>query len=153
MTRPPLEFQFDAEKLILRMSATVPGERAAITPVVDRIMAIARELGCAKGKEDQIELVLQEALANAVVHGCKKDPSKQVRICVGCDQSRGMVIVVRDPGGGFDPSQIPSPIKGENVYSDHGRGIFLINRLMDDVSFKRGGTEIWMRKSGDVPPA
>ena len=56
-----------------------------------------------------------------------------------------MVIVVRDPGGGFDPGKIPSPIKGENVYSDHGRGIFLINRLMDDVEYRGGGTEIWMR--------
>ena len=59
---------------------------------------------------------------------------------------RGMLIIVRDPGSGFDPGDIPSPIKGENVFSDHGRGIFLINQLMDDVEYRSGGTEIWMRK-------
>jgi len=139
--------EFDAQALVLGLDMTVTAEVKSITPAVKRIMEMAREMSCASGKEFEIELAVQEALANAVIHGCKEDPAKQVRIWVGCDQSRGMVIVVRDPGGGFDPGQIPSPIKGENVYSDHGRGIFLINRLMDDVSFKRGGTEIWMRKS------
>jgi anti-sigma regulatory factor (Ser/Thr protein kinase) len=35
---------------------------------------------------------------------------------------------------------------GENIYSDHGRGIFLINQLMDDVKFRKNGTEIRMIK-------
>ena len=35
---------------------------------------------------------------------------------------------------------------GEQIYEDHGRGIFLINRLMDEVRFRAKGTEIWMRK-------
>ena len=57
-----------------------------------------------------------------------------------------MLIVVRDPGEGFDPASIPSPIEGERLYLSHGRGIFLINQLMDSVKFQRGGTEIHMRK-------
>ena len=63
-----------------------------------------------------------------------------------CDHSRGILIVVRDPGAGFDVNAIPSPVMGERVFSGHGRGIFLINQLMDEVCFKRGGTEIHMRK-------
>ena len=57
-----------------------------------------------------------------------------------------MLIVVRDPGDGFDPASVPSPIVGERIYMSHGRGIFLINELMDSVQFARGGTEIHMRK-------
>ncbi|MGH7418698.1 MAG: superoxide dismutase family protein, partial [Candidatus Rokuibacteriota bacterium] len=30
------------------------------------------------------------------------------------------------------------------VYSDHGRGLYLIKQLMDDVRFERGGSEIHM---------
>ncbi len=56
------------------------------------------------------------------------------------------IMVVRDLGPGFDSASIPSPIRGEQVYSSHGRGIFLINELMDEVHFDRGGTEIRMRK-------
>ena len=57
-----------------------------------------------------------------------------------------MIIVVRDPGEGFNPESVPSPVVGKNIYADSGRGIFLINQLMDEVRFERGGTEIWMRK-------
>jgi len=57
-----------------------------------------------------------------------------------------MLIVVRDPGTGFNPGEIPNPLRGESVYSDHGRGIFLINQLMDEVKFLKNGTEIHMIK-------
>jgi len=53
---------------------------------------------------------------------------------------------VRDPGPGFDPRDIPSPTVGQNVFRSHGRGIYLINQLMDEVSFDKGGTEIRMLK-------
>ncbi len=36
---------------------------------------------------------------------------------------------------------------GKNIYWQHGRGIYFINLLMDEVRFERGGTEIHMRKS------
>jgi serine/threonine-protein kinase RsbW len=58
-----------------------------------------------------------------------------------------MLIVVRDPGEGFNPQSVPSPVMGQNVFSEHGRGIFLINQLMDEVRFERGGTEIHMKKA------
>jgi serine/threonine-protein kinase RsbW len=69
-----------------------------------------------------------------------------VEFCVAIDNDRGLLIVVRDQGEGFDPSAISEPVVGQNLYSDHGRGIFLINQLMDEVKFERGGTEIRMRK-------
>ena len=138
--------EFDAETLILRLNMTIPGETQAVTPVVDRIMTLVRDMGCAEGVEHEIELAVQEAIANAVVHGCEGDPERSVQVTVGCDQDRGMIIMVRDPGTGFDPESIPSPLVGENLYASHGRGIYLINQLMDEVRFEKGGTEIWMRK-------
>ena len=57
-----------------------------------------------------------------------------------------MIIVVRDPGTGFDPAEIPSPLQGRRLYAESGRGIYLINELMDEVRFEEGGTEIWMVK-------
>jgi len=138
--------EFNTETLILRLNMTVPGDKDAITPVVERIMAVVRDMGCAEGKEHQVELSVQEALANAVVHGCGGDPQRSVQVSVGCDEDRGMIIMVRDPGSGFDPDKIPSPLSGENLYASHGRGIYLINQLMDEVRYEKGGTEIWMRK-------
>lgn len=138
--------EFDEATLVSRLDVTVPGEVGAVAPAVERIMGIVREMGCAAGKEFEIELALAEALANAVEHGCAGDPSKHAQVCVGCDPERGLLIVVRDPGPGFDPSQVPSPVVGDRLFETGGRGIFLINQLMDDVRYERGGTEIRLRK-------
>ena len=131
---------------MIRIDVTLNADPTAISPVVEGIMEMARKLECASGKEFEIETALREALANAIVHGCKQDPTKKVQCCVRCDEESGMVIVVRDPGSGFDPVAVPDPLKDDNVFSNHGRGIYLINQLMDEVKFERNGTEIHMRK-------
>ena len=140
------EYDFDPEKLNLRVRVTLAADRKAVDPVVEQVMDAVREMKCVNGKEDAIELALQEALANAVVHGAKEDPNKIVECLVACDEQRGVLIIVRDPGEGFDPKGIPSCTMGENLYSNHGRGIFLINQLMDEVKFRKNGTEIHMVK-------
>ena len=133
---------FDSEKLVMKLKVAMAAERSAVDPVVQNIMEVVRGMQCAVGKEDDIEL----ALANAVVHGAKEDPSKVVECIVACDEERGMLIMVRDPGPGFDPAAIPNPCEGKNIFSSHGRGIFLINQLMDEVAFHKNGTEIHMIK-------
>jgi serine/threonine-protein kinase RsbW len=138
--------EFDGDQLVKRFEATIPGTVDAIPPVVEKIMAVVNEMECAAGNEFEIEVSINEALANAVEHGCKHDPRKEVGVLVECDPAHGMLIVVRDPGSGFDPATVPSPVVGQQVYEDHGRGIYLIDQLMDEVRYERGGTEIWMRK-------
>ncbi len=137
---------FDSTKLALKLSVTLSADRNAIDSVVQSIMKVVREMKCASGREDAIELALSEALANAVVHGAGSDPAKLVECDVACDEERGMLIVVRDPGPGFDASRLPDPCRGENIFSTHGRGIYLINQLMDEVRFHKNGTEIHMIK-------
>jgi serine/threonine-protein kinase RsbW len=140
------EYDFDPEKLEVRVRVTLAADRKSVDPVVEQVMEAVRQMKCADGEEDAIELSLQEALANAVVHGAKEDPSKIIECLVACDEQRGILIIVRDPGPGFDPNAIPSCTMGENLFSNHGRGIFLINQLMDEVKFHKNGTEIHMVK-------
>lgn len=109
-------------------------------------MELADEMGCSRGKEFEIELALREALVNAIVHGCRKDPEKSVQLSAWCDRLRGMLLVVRDPGPGFDIGSLPNPVVGDNIFSQGGRGIYLINRLMDEVRIMGRGTEIRMLK-------
>ena len=137
--------EFNSDKQILQLKLTIPANVKEIAPVLEKVMWVLGEIKCAEGKEFEIELSLQEALANAIVHGCKEDPRKEVEFVVACDENKVMLIVVRDPGEGFDPTKIPSPLVGQCLYSEHGRGVFLINQLMEDVRFERGGTEIHMR--------
>jgi serine/threonine-protein kinase RsbW len=144
--KPLPRCSFDSNKLLPKFEIIFGASLDAVTAVIDRIMGLVREMSCAAGKEFEIETSLREALVNAVVHGCKSDPGKKIQCCVACEEARGLLIVVRDPGPGFDPASLPSPIIGQNLFSSHGRGIYMINQLMDEVSFQKGGTEIHMRK-------
>ena len=146
MSEPTRRCELDAAQMVVRVQKEVPGHVEAIAPVVEEIMEVIQQQGCAADSEFEIEVSLYEALANAVEHGCGHDPEKRVEVIVACDEHKGMVIVVRDPGPGFNPESVPSPVVGENIYADGGRGIFLINQLMDEVRFEKNGTEIWMIK-------
>jgi len=142
----PQVFEFIPGTIKLRIDISMAAEIQSISPVVHGIVAMAAQIQTLHGKEMEIETALREALANAITHGCGCDPSKNIFCCVALDDDHGILIVVRDPGDGYDPLAIPSPLQGENIYSNHGRGIYLINQLMDEVHIRRNGTEIVMRK-------
>jgi len=142
---PPV-CEFNIPNLTLKVDELILSEVAAISPVVDKLMRLIKESTCAPGQEFAVETALRAALANAILHGNRQDLRKKVRICCACQAGRGILIVVRDEGKGFHPARVPNPLMGRNIYSEHGRGIYLINLLMDEVRFERGGTEIHMRK-------
>jgi serine/threonine-protein kinase RsbW len=133
--------------LKLEIDVLLESNVKAINPAIQKLMRILRKTCCAAEHEFAVETALREALANAIVHGNRMDPAKKVQLCCGCDASGAVVIIVKDEGEGFDPGGVPSPLSGESVDADHGRGIFLIHQLMDDVCFEGNGREIRMRKN------
>ena len=130
----------------IRLELSLRSEVGAISPFVDTLMHLIRKCKWVAGNEEDIEIALREALANAVIHGNHEDPGKQVY--VGCRGGTDEVsIVIRDEGQGFDSGDVPDPTAPENIKSSHGRGIYLMKTLMDEVCFERGGTVVYMRKS------
>jgi serine/threonine-protein kinase RsbW len=125
----------------------MPSEIKAISPLVDRLMRLIEGSRCVAGEEPAVELALREALHNAVVHGNRMDHEKLVQVFCRCELEKGICVVVKDQGQGFDPSAVPDPTAPENIGADHGRGIWLMKSAMDEVSFERGGTEVHMRKA------
>lgn len=93
-----------------------------------------------------IELALDEALTNAVRHGCRSDPTKEIQCLVSFDEAGDILVVVRDPGSGFDPASVPDPLEPDNLLKPGGRGVFLINQLMDSVEFSDEGRQVSMRR-------
>jgi serine/threonine-protein kinase RsbW len=128
------------------LDVSVAADSEAIATVTDAISETLTKLEVPEQKRWEVALAVQEALANAVVHGCDNDPSKQVRCQLQSDPGGRIVIIVTDPGPGFSPDLLSNPKQGENLYTDHGRGVYLIRQLMDEVQFERGGTEIRMWK-------
>jgi anti-sigma regulatory factor (Ser/Thr protein kinase) len=134
-----------------QVQAWMPSEIKAVGPLVQRLMRLIEGSHCVAGEEPAVELALEEALANAAVHGNRMDPEKLVQVLCRCDR-KGISIVVKDRGQGFDPNTVPDPLSPENLSADHGRGIWLIRAAMDKVSFENRGTEVHMRKAQTHQP-
>ena len=131
----------------LEVHTWVRSEIGLISPLVDWLTGLIAGSRCVFGEEEFVELALREALSNAMLHGNRLDARKLVHVRCCCESSKGVFIVVRDQGNGFDPSKVPDPLAVENLNSEHGRGIHLMNLAMDEVSFERQGTEVRMRKA------
>jgi serine/threonine-protein kinase RsbW len=124
----------------------MPSEVQAISSLVDRLIRLIAESRCVSGDELSVEIALREALNNAVLHGNRLDPAKLVHVYCRCELSRGLFVVVKDQGRGFDPDAIPNPLATENLGAENGRGILLMRSQMDEVSFECEGSEVHMRK-------
>jgi serine/threonine-protein kinase RsbW len=87
-----------------------------------------------------LNLVLTEALANAICHANDSDPDKEVRILISASD-HDLIIKVFDQGQGFDieaTAKLKTRLKDEG-----GRGIQLIYKLMDKVEYiRKGNTNI-----------
>ena len=128
------------------LNITIPADPAAMTTVGDGVTELLTNKGWPEEDVMKVELALQEGLANAIRHGCQNDPTKKVQCSVTFDATGEIVIVIRDPGPGFDVSAVPNPLEGTNVLKASGRGVFLINQLMDTVEFSDGGRRVLMTK-------
>jgi anti-sigma regulatory factor (Ser/Thr protein kinase) len=130
-----------------QFNMTIPADPRKIPMVTDGVMQVLQDKHWPEERIIQVELALQEALANAIRHGCQGDPSRQVQCVVTFAEHGEVLLVVRDPGTGFDAAAVPDPLEGENILKASGRGIFLINQLMDEVAFRDGGRELQMKKA------
>jgi serine/threonine-protein kinase RsbW len=128
------------------LNLSLPASPESIATITSTISEILERLELPEQKRFEIDLAVQEALTNAVVHGCNGDPSKTITCKLNGDPKGRVVISVTDPGPGFRPESIPDPKRAEGLYGDHGRGLYLIRQLMDEVQFERGGAEIKMWK-------
>lgn len=136
----------------IQLELSLRSEVSAISPFVDTIMHLIRKCRWVIGNEEEIEIALREALANAIVHGNHEDPGKQVYVSCRCGTDE-VSFVIRDAGQGYDIGKLPDPTAPENISSSRGRGIYLMKNLMDEIRFERGGAIVYMRKSAGGNPS
>ncbi len=99
---------------------------------------IARTLKRYQGDREElayhINLVLTEAMTNAIRHANEGDPDKEVHITITIED-RSLNIKVYDEGQGFDVCSIAPP--DFKSLEEHGRGIFIIRTIMDQVTYRK----------------
>jgi len=98
--------------------------RERTTPMLDRADAFTAEL------------LLREALTNAVVHGCHTEHGKQVRCSVRV-KGRRMLAVIADDGDGFDWRA--GRCISSTFASCSGRGIEILRRYASRVRYNDRG--------------
>jgi len=86
-----------------------------------------------------ILVAVTEAVNNAIIHGNKQNPEKQVTLSVA-KNGDDLIISVLDEGAGFDIESLRDPREPENLLRDGGRGVFLIHSLTKSYNYMKTPT-------------
>ncbi len=133
------------------MQFLIPSRLDALDRVERIVQKIADITGLSKDEHDNLAIAVTEAVGNAILHGNKQDPKKKVKVSAVLGRDR-VEVTVKDQGSGFNLDRIGNPLDPQNLMKEHGRGIFILKNLMDEVvfQFSSSGTSVRMvlRKKG-----
>jgi len=129
-----------------RKHIVIGSKHISIRAAERQLKTILDGLHLADTQEHNILVATSEALNNAVAHGNKNDPDKEVSLDVQYRNS-SVTIEVLDQGRGFNLSRLPDPLLPENLLKPSGRGIHIMKSLMDSVAFDftPAGTKIILK--------
>jgi serine/threonine-protein kinase RsbW len=97
---------------------------------------ICHQVGLSDEQCDNMAIALTELAINSIMHGNKEDKSKKVKFHAVIKDDR-IEVSILDEGSGFDPEKLPNPTNPQNIWKEHGRGIFLVQNLIDEVNFEK----------------
>jgi len=120
--------------------ASDPRSIAEVEKFVDKI---AQRYRLTEHQYGNILVSLTEAVNNAIIHGNCQDRNKKVLIRLR-ENHKKIAIQVSDEGCGFDHRKVPDPTKGDQLHCCGGRGVFLMQRLSDNIAFRNGGRTVEM---------
>ena len=122
----------------MKKNLNIPSEIANLRLVEKAIDELSLELDLSDEIYGNVLVATMEATNNAIVHGNKADPNKKVRIDIQSGE-REVKVLIEDQGEGFDHWSIPDPTAPENIEKINGRGIFLMERLSDEILYLNEG--------------
>jgi serine/threonine-protein kinase RsbW len=107
---------------------------------LDRALA---DHGYAESELFAIRLAVEEAVANGINHGNRRDPDKRVTLTCTVDSDR-VFVAVEDEGEGFDPGSVPDPTDDANIEIPSGRGLMLMGAYMSEIRYVPPGNRVEM---------
>lgn len=116
----------------------LPSEVDSLRLVEKAIDELSMELDLSDEVYGNVLVATMEATNNAIIHGNLSDPKKNVKIQILLVQKE-LKVHVEDQGLGFDYSTVPDPTAPENLEKINGRGIFLMERLSDEILYLEDG--------------
>jgi serine/threonine-protein kinase RsbW len=130
-----------------RLSFTLATTWESVTTITEVATKLAKDAGLDEDKRFGVALATHEAAVNAVLHGNRQDPDKQMTVSFE-NTGDSLVITIADQGQGICPDSLPDPLAPANLLRKTGRGIFLIRSFMDEVHIRplQPGTELTLIK-------
>lgn len=125
----------------MEKSLTIESKIENINQVEKVIDELSEEFGFHSDLYGNLLIATIEGVNNCIVHGNKFDESKNVELNIEVSEKK-VLVSIEDQGSGFDYLNIPDPTKPENIESFHGRGIFLMKNLADEMEFNEKGTQV-----------
>ena len=130
----------------VQTEVTIPSDTVVGQALQEQILRQLEELQFAEHDLFGVRLALEEALVNAIKHGNRLDPTKNVRVQWIIDHER-VVIEIEDEGEGFDPGDVPDPTADENLERPCGRGIHLMRAFMTSIDYYGRGNRVVLIKA------
>jgi serine/threonine-protein kinase RsbW len=126
----------------------VPSNTEHLADVDLFIEGTLRGYGAQESVIADIAISVSELVNNAILHGNRSAPDKDVTVRISRENS-SVRISVADQGTGFNPEVIENPIEDDNLLKEVGRGIFIVRALMDsvDIAATAHGTTIVITKA------
>jgi len=140
------------------LNLELPSDLSVIEHVVNLLAGCCRDYR-SYGPRTLVNLriVVSEALSNAIIYGNQGDRTKKVWVRARVD-AWSVKLQITDEGTGFDHRSLPDPRDREVIEESGGRGLFLVRRLADEVSFNERGNAItvtlrseWQRRHAARP--
>ncbi len=127
-----------------RYRLVIPSDVALLGDTVDTIAACCfAATRPSRRTRFRLCTVVAEAIANAMLYGNRGEVALTVTVELTLDPDH-ILVAVSDEGVGFDPESVTLPEGEAVVEATRGRGLFLIRRLADQVSFNDRGNTIWI---------
>jgi len=123
----------------MRKELTIKSKYENLRSVEKFVDEISADLSLTDQVYGNILIATLEAANNAIIHGNKGQEDKNVDIKLTRKQGR-IILRVQDQGTGFDYKNIPDPTAPENIEKINGRGVFLMQRLSDQIEFFENGS-------------
>ena len=122
----------------MKKDLNIPSELGNLRVVEKAIDELSLELDLSDEIYGNVLVATMEATNNAIIHGNNSDPNKNVKIEIQMLEKE-LKVLIEDQGIGFDHENIPDPTSPENVEKINGRGIFLMERLSDEIIYLEEG--------------
>jgi anti-sigma regulatory factor (Ser/Thr protein kinase) len=122
----------------MRKDLNFPSDIGNLRLVEKAIDELSLELDLSDEVYGNVLVATMEATNNAIIHGNHSNPEKEVKIEIDlCEKE--LRVLIEDQGEGFDHMNVPDPTAPENLEKINGRGIFLMERLSDEILYLEDG--------------